>query len=241
MVGLTMGGICMLSACDGALAQSFAPARLVRLQGIDDFRCPVLNRQSPVLFCQVIVDDGGNARQDSSTHCFGGLPDDIRRAQALRAQILRSEFEPARIDGKAVEVYASFRVLFSPKDNACDITVFPNLGTQQNEFGLEYFAPQEIYTDGGWLGRIPESQRFWRTSNSRGKAFSMSVAVDEVGRASDARVEDNNFAPDESVNRAVQALEMSRFVPLIMDGEPRPGRYFEFMYLPPRDTRRRLR
>lgn len=241
MVALAVGGICMLGACEAALAQSFAPARLVTLQGIDDLRCPVLPRQSPVLFCQVIVDVGGNARDDESTHCFGGLPDDIRRAQALRANVLRSDFESAKIDGEAAEVYASFRVSFSPTGKTCDIAVFPNLGTQQDEFGLDYFAPQEIYADEGWLGRIPESQRFWRTSNKRGMAFSMSVAVDELGQASDGRVESNNFAPAESVNRSVLALERSRFVPLMVNGQPRAGRYFEFMYLPPRDRRPRLR
>ena len=106
---------------------------------------------------------------------------------------------------------------------------------------MDYFAPQEIYVDEGWLGRIPESQRFWRLSNKRGMAFSMSVAVDELGQASDGRVESNSFAPEESVNRSVLALEMSRFVPLIVNGQPRASRYFEFMYLPPRDTRPRLR
>jgi hypothetical protein len=228
-----VAGLGMLNAWDVALAQSFAPARLVRLQGIDDLKCPVVSRQSQVLFCQVVVDERGDARNDTSTHCFGGLTD-LDRARNLRAKILRSEFEPAKIDGEAVEVYASFRVVFGPKDDTCEITVLPNLGTEQDEFGLEYFAPQEIYTDGGWWSRIPKSQTNWRTSRSRGMAFSMSVAVDELGQASDGRVENNNFAPPEAVNSAVRALEMSRFVPLIVNGEPRPGRYFEFMYLPPR-------
>jgi hypothetical protein len=238
---VSLAVICMLGACGVALAQSFAPARLVGLQGRDDLRCPTVDRQSPVLFCQVVIDAQGKARDDQSTHCFGNLANDLTRARDLRGKILKSEFAPAQIDGEPVEVYASFRVSFSPNGKACEISVYPNFGTQQDEFGLDYFAPQEIYTHGGWLGTVPESEQRWLERPARGIAFSMSVAVDDRGHASDGRVEGNNFAPVETVNRAVKALETSRFVPLFVNGAPRPGRYFEFMYLPPLDTRPRLR
>lgn len=237
MFGLMLAGLGMLNPWGAAPAQTFAPARLVGLQGASDLGCPEVNRQSSVLYCQAVVDERGDARNAPNTHCFGVLPGDLRRAQKLRIRILGSKFEPAKIDSEAVEVYASFQVVFIPKDDTCGITVLPNLGTQQDEFGLAYFAPQEIYTNGGWMSRIPESLRGWRTSTSTGMAFSMSVAVDEFGRASDGRVENNNFAPEGTVTRAIRALEMSRFVPLMVNGDPRPGRYFEFIYYPPRPRR----
>jgi hypothetical protein len=165
---VSLAVICMLGACGVALAQSFAPARLVGLQGRDDLRCPTVDRQSPVLFCQVVIDAHGKARDDQSTHCFGNLANDLTRARDLRGKILKSEFAPAQIDGEPVEVYASFRVSFSPNGKACEISVYPNFGTQQDEFGLDYFAPQEIYTHGGWLGTIPQSEQRWLERPARG-------------------------------------------------------------------------
>jgi len=237
IASVSVAAVFMLSACDIALGQTFAPASLVRLHGIEDFRCPI-SPQRPVLICQVIIADDGRAQNDASTHCFGSIPHDLDRARDLRSEMLRSKFEPAKVDGKAVEVYASFRVSFSGEGDTCDITVFPNLGEQQNEFGSEYFAPQEIRTDGGWSSRVPRAQRSgWRIRRWSGTAFAMSVAVDALGNASDGRVEDNNFAREEAVESAVRALEKSRFVPLIVNGHARAGRYFEFLYVQPFDTR----
>ena len=146
------------------------------------------------------------------------------------------------IDGQPVAVYASFRVLFQERDGDCAVEAFPNLGTQQSEFGLNYFSPQEINTDGGWARRLPASVSFTRRLRSspkenlqgiplRGIAFTMSVAVDELGTASDGRVEVNNFATEGSTTIAMQALEASTFIPAIVDGEPRTARYFEFVYV----------
>ena len=60
---------------------------------------------------------------------------------------------------------------------------------------------------------------------------SESVAVDELGRASDVKVEMNAFAPERNVQLAVQALEQSRFIPAFVEGRPHFARYFELMHV----------
>ena len=234
---LAIVAICVFGGCDPASSHSFSPARLIALEGQEDLQCPKTNQMSPVLFCQAIVNRSGKVQGDTATFCFGNLGYDENRARFLRSKVVRSNFVPAKVDGEEVRVYVSFRVFFQEKEDSCNVTVLPNLGTQQDEFGLQYFSPQEIYKDGGWLGRIERRNRsrgkdIWSTdARHRGVAFSMSVAVDDLGAASDGRVEGNNFAPQNSVELAVRSLEMSHFIPAIVDGKPHRARYFEYLYI----------
>jgi hypothetical protein len=203
-------------------------------------QCPSNVRESPILTCQVVVDETGAVRDEPSTHCFGKLGgDDRRRADTVRRNLLRSRFEPARIDGEGVKVYASLRVSFVEINGLCDVTVYPNLADRQSAVAADYFAPQEIMTDGGWMGALEAPLRS-KGGSYNGMAFVMSVAVDELGNASDGRIEANNFVLEESVQAAVDALEKQQFIPATVDGVARPARYFEFLYRrePPR---RRLR
>ena len=236
-LGVAVAAVCELGVCAPALAQTFVPAHLVALAG--EPPCPSNVRESPILTCQVVVDERGDANDDDATHCFGKLGgDDSRRAYEVRQDLLRSRFTAASIDGEAVKVYASFRLLFQEIGGRCDVTVYPNLGNAQNELAENYVAPQEIFTDGGWMAEAKDSLRYeWRHV---GMAFVMSVAVDELGNASDGRIEVNNYAFEKTVDLAVEALERQRFIPAFVDGTARPARYFEFIYTH-EPARRRLR
>lgn len=239
-LGLALAAVCALGAVESGLAQTFAPARLIALEGQP--LCPSNVRESPILTCQVVVDETGDASDERATHCFGKLGgDDRRRADTMRGHLVRSRFEPASIDGENVEVYVSLRVAFVETNGRCDVTIYPNLSDEQGEFAVDYFAPQEIFTDGGWKAASgPLRYEGTWMKNHSGMAFVMSVAVDSLGNAGDGRVEVNNFTYDESVQRAVDALERQRFIPAVVNGVPWPARYFEFVYIaePPR---RRLR
>lgn len=189
--------------------------------------------------CQVVVDETGAVSNEGSTHCFGKIGgDDRRRADTVRQNLLRSRFEPARIDGEGVKVYVSLRVAFVEINGRCDATVYPNLADEQGEAAAAYFAPQEIFTEGGWMRapRVPLRYAGAGRRGSSGMAFVMSVAVDERGNASDGRIEVNNFVTEESVQAAVDALEKQQFIPATVDGTARSARYFEFFYSsePPR-------
>jgi hypothetical protein len=229
-----------LDVCKSASAQSFVPARIRALEGQP--QCPSNVRESPILTCRVVIDETGAVHDEPSTHCFGKLGgDDRRRADTVRSNLLRSRFEPARIDGVGVEVSASLRVSFVEINGRCDVTVYLNLADQQGAAAADYFAPQEIMTDGGWRGALQARLRPRYPGRSYdGMAFVMSVAVDELGNASDGRIEANNFVLEESVQAAVGALEKQQFIPATIDGVARPARYFDFIYVlePPR---RRLR
>jgi hypothetical protein len=216
---------------DAARAQSFSPARLLELHGDEDAVCPKV----PELVCQVVVDETGVARTGQGTFCFGNPGEDEQRARVLNARMVHSSFEPARIDGEPVSVYASFRVFFQPRGGSCDVSVAPYLYAREPA-NRSFSAPQEIVTGGSWLDRLPRNVRLTKHGRSTwtvGVAFVMSVAVDERGRASDGRVERNNSAPDDTLTLSVKALEQSRFVPAFENGQPISARYYELMYLNP--------
>jgi hypothetical protein len=185
-----------------------------------------------------VVSATGTVENVADTHCFGNPGDDRRRSIFLKKKVVDSQFEPATIDGKAVEVFVSFRVLFQETSGSCDVKVVQNLGIQADELGIDYFAPQEILTDGGWMLPIEDAITY-REPDWWGLVFSMSVAVDEQGNASDGRVETNNFATEESVRLAVESLEKQRFIPAFVEGVPRAARYEEYLYIAQPAPRRR--
>jgi hypothetical protein len=233
---LALAAACAFGAAESGSAQTFVPARLIALEGQP--LCPSNVRESSVLTCQVVVDEAGDANDERATHCFGKLGgDDRRRADTLRRNVVRSRFEPASIDGEDVKVYVSLRVAFLEINGRCDVTIYPNLADQQGELAVDYFAPQEFFADGGWKAAAgPLRYEVTGVERHSGMAFAMSVAVDSLGNASDGRIEVNNFTYDESVQRAVEALERQRFIPAVVNGVARPARYFEFIYIaePPR-------
>lgn len=231
---LALGAFLSLGLSDVAAPQSFVPARLSSLADKEDLTCPA-DEPRTVIFCQAVVEESGAVASVQGTSCFADKRSDSRRAEVLRSKVLQSEFAPARIDGVPVKVHLSFRAFFLKDGDACNVVVVPNLGYQYDELGLDFFAPQEIHTDGGWIESIPIRNRNWGGERGfivrEGVAFVMSVAVDELGRASDGNVELNAFAPESSVQLAVQALEQSRFIPAFVEGRPHSARYFELMHV----------
>jgi hypothetical protein len=223
-------GISALGLGSPISGQSFVPAR-VAVEAEETLSCPHDDRANDVMMCQAVVDEAGDVQSWGGTHCFGDADDDPSQERLLRQRIARWAFEPATIDGQPVEVYVSFRVVFHEQGGRCAVSILPNLGVEQDKFGVDYYAPQELYTDGGWIARTTE--RRWSRGRSAwtGFAFAMSVMVDESGNASDGRVEVNNTATQATVDAAVRALEQSRFIPAVVDGVPRAARYYEFMYL----------
>jgi len=224
---------------EAGLAEAFVPARLIELEGARDLECPDNDRESSVLFCQVIVDHLGEVANESGTFCVGNSRFDSRRARILRNRIVRSKFDPAQIDDEAVSVHLSLRAGYQQDGDECNVVVVPNLGYQQDEFGLDYIEPQEVLTDGGWLERMRRKERGLlfltgiRRERSSRVMFVMSVAVDENGVASDSRLDVNEFStrPDEQA-RAARELQYSQFVPGFVDEKPASARHYFLFYYP---------
>jgi hypothetical protein len=224
-------GACLFVNGTEATSQTFVAARLIELQRQDKLECPTDDQSSGVFVCQVVIDEKGKGENDRSTHCFGDRLEDRSFARELRRRIRKSEFLPASNGNGPVRVYASFQLSFQGNGEACEVDILPNLGIPQGELGLSYLAPQEIYTEEGWIGRLSESERVWQIADISGLAFVMSVEVDELGIPSDGRIEMNSFAPAETAAASVRALEDSEFIPAIVDGKPVRARYYEFMYI----------
>ncbi len=212
---------------DVALAQTFEPAIMKSLRGQEDLECPASAQSSSVLFCQASVMRSGRVWPEG-THCFGNLGSDDKRATQLRWRVLRSKFKPARVDERAVRVRVSFRVLFEANENTCNVKVIHNFGNEQDEFGMNYVAPQEIREHGTWFQRIWPPPRPFYVKKS-GVIFAMSALVDEVGNASDVQVELENSSFEALEEKSIRALEGSHFIPGFVNGQAHEMRYFDYL------------
>ena len=187
------------------------------------------------VFCQATIDTGGKVRNKGS-FCFSQNHEDRNFARDSRVALKKSTFMPASIDGVNTEVHFSFRLFFSFKDDDCNIIAVPNFGYHQDQFGVEYFSPQEVVGERTWLSR---SRRLGQGvggeifSNQRGIMFVMSIAVSIDGEASDARIENNRFATTRQLNASLVALGKSHFIPGFYKGEKTSMRYFEILYVGP--------
>ncbi len=98
--------------------------------------------------CQVLVSRRGRA---DGLKCGLYQPFEGGKADRLVAAtyngLRRARFRPARIDGQAVDVVMSVRVLVRCIGRRCKISSYPNLGLFEDKYGIGYYAPQEIVTD----------------------------------------------------------------------------------------------
>lgn len=97
------------------------------------------------VYCQADVMTSGNVNQVA---CYENSP--LVSMQALTESALQSAtFSPASVDGKNVPVRMQFRVVYS-LNSAQPVTLLPNLGTLQAQYGANYVAPQERLDQGSW-------------------------------------------------------------------------------------------
>lgn len=196
--------------------------------------CPtrVDDEERVIVYCQARVREDGSITLANS-FCFPAKRTRRPYSRATGKAMRASRFEPASIDGNAVEVYFTFRVVFARDDEECRLYALPNSGSQADVHGLAYVAPQEILSHGNWTTR---AKGFGYPPNARigildrGVLFTISVAVDTEGNASDGRVDVNNDAPRPFLRRSVPALEKSTFIPGFVRGAPIAMRYYEILW-----------
>ena len=219
--------------------RQFVPAHFGKGENslLANLECPEnhSDKNTIILFCQATVDTNGEVKRKGS-FCFSQDYNARNFARESRIALRKSTFMPASIDGVNTEVYFSFRIFFSFKDEDCNIIAVPNFGYHQDKFGMEYFSPQEVVGDRTWLSRSRGlgqggSGGVW--ANSRGIMFAMSVAVSTDGEASDARIENRGFATRRQLHASLVALGKSHFIPGFYKGKKTSMRYFEILYLDP--------
>lgn len=174
------------------------------------------------VYCQADVMTSGNVNQVT---CYENNP--LVSMRAVTESALQSAtFLPASIDGKTVSVRMQFRVVYSLNNTQAPITLLPNLGTLQAQYGADYVAPQERLDQGSWYVQYSNQNR------DSGKPFFADAKITRVM----AKVEVNGGV--ESVNtleaalrkkddaaNIESALKKSQFIPGFVANKPTAMHY----------------
>jgi hypothetical protein len=189
------------------------------------------------VFCQARIKPSGKPHR---SYCFTKQQEAAAYQSLTNQAVDKATFQPASVNGESVEVLFSFRVAYSWNGDTCTFAAIPNWGFNDPKSGLRYTAPQEILSKGvSWadLGRTYILDGRVRSNLSslsyvrRGILFSMSVLISDEGVPSDARLEANSGASDSEIQRSLQTILQSRFIPGFKDNQPVEMRYFEIYHL----------
>ena len=104
-----------------------------------DFAVPV--------YCRAKI---GHAEEEYSLHCRVNREEESMYRAAVHLGSIRSAIEPAYMNGKPVTVWFYFSVVFMCRSQDCRIFTVPNWGSNSEDFGPSYIAPQEIVDDAEW-------------------------------------------------------------------------------------------
>ena len=169
------------------------------------------------VYCQADVMTTGDINQVT---CYENSP--LVSMQSVTESALKSAtFSPAAIDGKTVPVRMQFRVVYSLSNSQAPITLLPNLGTLQAQYGADYVAPQERLDQGSWYVQYSNDSR------STGKPFFADSKLTRVM----AKVEvDGNVESVSTLEAALRkkadagniesALKKSQFIPGFVANKP---------------------
>jgi len=202
-----------LSAVSSADAQ-YQPARFnFAGQDLKETLNAALPASSIVFYCQSDVNAAGAALV---SRCFNkGGKDGLSRN--IESAVSRLGFSAASVNGQAVPVRVSYRVVVS----ANRVSLIPNLGSMQDRFGHAYIAPQERLDVSDWYQKYSES------SLANGDSFlgagdlaRIAATVNEEGKPEVVRTIDAKRAHKRDANIVKNAVRRSRFIPGFVNGKP---------------------
>ncbi|NNF52293.1 MAG: hypothetical protein HKN59_07615 [Gammaproteobacteria bacterium] len=179
--------------------------------------------EDPVhVLCETTIESSGRTQYVMCVSRPEGMKE--HEQAAIRA-LKKVRLTPAEVNGKRVRVATPISVVFIPGDDTRVIAV-PNDGRQAEKYGFDYTSPQRL-GDVNWNCISQGSRRLARSGkdcNSTRTKFLMDFHVDEYGQVSECEI--HRVAPLARLSGDVCA-QVDRFIPGIVNGEPRPMRYIE--------------
>lgn len=168
------------------------------------------------VYCQTDVTASGAL---SNTLCFENTNVANLASQTLNA-LEGASFIPAEINSQPVAVRMQFRVVYSRSGDQPDIVMLPNLGTLQTQYGVGYFAPQELLAPSGWF------QKYAANSWATGKAFFDDGRLTRVigtvktnGSVDSVSTLDARGRGKRDADFIEKTLKNTQFVPGVVDGK----------------------
>ena len=200
---------------------------------IENLACPdvIAARTRIDADCQVDVTAEGVVRP-AHTFCFARDDRDLTFARSAEKALDMTRFHPAHVDGVAVPVYVTLRVVAAVTDNGCRVRVVPNLGAFSETPGENYTAPQRIRpvvdrnpSRGFILPMRPRNG----TVAARGMVL-ISTQITVRGERRDIRIENRLGMSVTMFETAVQELSRASYIPGFIGGHPKAMRYREWHY-----------
>jgi hypothetical protein len=174
------------------------------------------------VYCQADVLTSGNI---NAVTCYENNP--TVSMQKITESALRSaRFEPAKIDGAAVPVRMQLRVIYSVSGTQAPIVLLPNLGTLQEKYGADYYAPQERLDTGDWYAHYAANERAdGKLFFAKGKTTRVMADVQVNGTVETVSTLETALRKQGDVNTIESALRKSRFIPGFVANEPKAMQY----------------
>jgi len=181
-----------------------------------------LSKSGDVLYCRADISVEGQAER---ANCFA-KSSSIQLVVDSEQALQRLAFSPASVEGKNIPVRMSFRVAYTPVGDATVVSLIPNLGTMQAQFGRDYVAPQERldvsdwferYSDNSWVG----GQEFL----GKGDMARVSAIIDQNGKPSRLQTVAAKRAHERDADVVKNTIKHSRFIPGTANGRVVPMQY----------------
>jgi len=154
--------------------------------------------------------------------CYVVQPGDEVYVGAISQALKKARWVPATIDGKAVEAYLQYRVLFVQKGEDRRVGFLPNPGYIENveAYGPKHIAAQRVVGKEGWQKVCPNYAKFSVLAKAH---------VSFEGVPSSISVSDGAGLPisDTCRQAIIDTLERSQYIPATVDGETVPSTYTE--------------
>lgn len=178
--------------------------------------------ESDVLYCRADIGIDGQAER---ANCYAKKtsPELVVETEQALASLA---FSAAEVDGEAVPVRMSFRVAYTVVGEATVVTLIPNLGTMQAQYGRDYIAPQERLDVSDWFERYSDNSLVGgKEFLGEGDLARVSAVIDHRGTPSRMKSEAAKRAHIRDADVVKSTLKHSRFIPGTSNGKVVPMEY----------------
>ena len=147
---------------------------------------------------------------------FDGDKEISRNTGSEIAKVTESiRVNPARVDGRRVEVWYNFSVVFQVVNGAQQVDLVDNHFRNSDSYGEEYIAAQRYNGD---LSSC--------ISSLRGAVF-MQASISEGGEVQSVTPMGNNSSGGGCTDRLMEDMQQSTYIPAFFDGNPVASTYVE--------------
>ncbi len=174
------------------------------------------------VYCQADVMTTGNINQVT---CYENSP--LVSMQSVTESALQSAtFTPASVDGKNVPVRMQFRVVYSLNNSQAPITLLPNLGTLQAQYGTDYVAPQERLDQGSWYVQYStENRGTGKPFFANAKLTRVMATIEVNGAVESVSTIEAALRKKNDADNIESALKKSQFIPGFVANKPTAMHY----------------